>query len=114
AHTLWYYLDAAKDRRFQIVLVKGGNAQTRYPAFAEKKFPAATINDIVASGENHFWIACRLEDRSLQQRLFENGYRIDRGPVTGIPGIQYVLLSVHKDIDFKKEKLSPQSLTKTH
>lgn len=91
AHTLEYYLRTAKDDRFEIHMLKGGGFPTRYPVFAEKKFAPVTLEEAVAMGGGRFWIACRPENRALLQSLGERGYQIEKGPVAGIPGIQYQL-----------------------
>jgi hypothetical protein len=96
AHTLSYYLHAAKDDRFEIHLLKGPGFQARYPVFAEREFAPATLEETVATGEDRFWIACRPENTELRQWLMEKGYRLENGPVVGIPGIQYELVDVSR------------------
>ena len=93
AHTLWYYLGAANDKRFQIVIVKDPQSPVVYPPFAEMRFPSVNFNEV---REDHFWIASKLENCPSRQSLMDKGYRIVNGPVVGIPGVQYVLLSVWK------------------
>lgn len=82
-YIIWFYLNSAKDDRFQVRMVQDPTSNRAEYWLTKKMFQTDVVNDLAALDGNHYWIAFNEKewqgDRTPQKILREAGYRVGEG-----------------------------------
>jgi uncharacterized membrane protein len=93
-----FFLDSAKEERFQVVLVKGNDRTSIDYWLTRKMFEAVSVNNLTELDGDHFWVAffeARYKKGSLPRDILMNaGYEVGEGFVEGPPGRRFFLFPV--------------------
>ncbi|HEV2704979.1 MAG TPA: glycosyltransferase family 39 protein [Pyrinomonadaceae bacterium] len=105
AYHLWFAFEKARERRFEVVVVKRLPGTTEDPAyFLPRRFEGVAVRDASAAfDESQFWIAFRDAELSTQREplktLTQRGFRLAQIRESGVAGQQQraFLILVRRD-----------------
>jgi hypothetical protein len=103
AYHLWFAFDTARERRFEVVVVKRLPGTVEDPAyFLPRRFDGVAVRDASAAfDESQFWVAFRDAELSHQREplktLRERGFRLAQIRETGIASQRAFLILFRRD-----------------